>query len=73
MGTETELEQLQRLIDVSDEQIAAKCEPPMSKTTYRRAKKGEAPIETQDTARHALEALRVEKIDRLSRVKTRTG
>lgn len=60
----TELLELQKTIGVPEEEIARRAK--MSKTTLRRALKGQAPERTLDGVVRALESLRRERIEKLS-------
>lgn len=63
----TDLLQIQEAIGASDEEIAALAG--LSKTTLRRAMRGQASDKSKRKALEALETYRVTQIDRLTRTK----
>ena len=66
-----DLKEFKAAIGATDEEAAAKAG--MSKNTLRRALEGDAPKRTIRCATEALEALRRERIDRLTKLKVRTA
>jgi hypothetical protein len=61
------IEKFQAIVGASDTKVAATAD--FSTNTFRRAKKGDAPLETQKQALRALEKLRIEKIEELTNFK----
>lgn len=62
-----EMDEIQDVIGVSDEEVAARVR--LSTQTFRRAKRGQAPEETIRAFYGALDSLRLERIDRLQNLK----
>lgn len=71
MNERSELKEFQEAVGATDEEIAARAG--MSKTTLRRAMSGDAPDRTKKSIGEAIEALRRERIERLTKLSVRTA
>lgn len=69
MLTVEEMEEIQEAVGATDTEVAAKAR--MSTGTLRRFKKGQVPEETARSIFRALESLRIERINQLSKINSK--
>lgn len=72
-NTTTDMIRYQQALGAMDEEIAMKCDPPMSKSTIRLALRGKGTVASTMKAKHALEAVRLDKIEKLTKLGNLAG
>jgi hypothetical protein len=71
--TNTRLLVIQQKIRAKDEEIAMRCDPPVSKSTVRTALRGKGKPETEIAVRVAMESIRQDLIRELTKLPSLVG